>query len=433
MNPTSNPLRKALLALAMVCAAAPALAVDATWSGFGTVGYAESNSKYTYQRFIDDNGTWRRDTVLAGQLDLRFNPQWSATLQVKASPADNDDNQWRAEPAWAFVAWRPDNDWLVRVGKLRVPMYLYSESLDVGVSHDMVRLPHEMYSVSPTNDFTGLFLTRSFTRGAYDVSVDGYAGQAHAIARLWWRDGIPGQVDAGEHFTSVKVKIAGLILTARSPDLTWRLGANFADTRRTDGARLPVRYPRVDLAPGMGYWQVDDQLPGPGIPRVRSFHNLLITAGLEWQIGDGWRLATELASMRQFKSELGSDSRAGYVALFKRIDDFTPYISFAKQKSSSEVLGWAKRLRVPSLPAQLPGASQINGAQRIAGESGYAYDQESIAVGLSYALTPTMKIKGEWMRTKVGQLSNHFDAPPGKPDAGGLRVNTLSVNFSFAF
>ena len=432
MNPTTNPLRKALLALAMVCVAAPSLAVDATWSGFGTVGYAESNSKYTFQRFIDDDGTWRRDTLLAGQLDLRFNPQWSATLQVKASPADNDDTRWRVEPAWAFAAWRPNNDWLLRVGKLRAPLYMYSESLDVGVSHDMARLPHEMYSLAPTNDFSGLYVTRNTSVGNFDVSVDGYAGYASATARLWLRDGIPGQVQAGERFTTVKAKLAGLVLTARSPDLTWRLAAMFVNTHKS-GSRLPVRYPRVDLAPGLGYWQVDNQLPGPGVPTVGSFNNLLLTAGVEWQIGDGWKLASELASIQQYRSELGSDSRAGYVALFKRIDDFTPYISFAKQKSSSEVLGWAKRLRVPGLPAQLPGAAQINGAQRIAGESGYAYDQESIAVGLSYALSPTMKIKGEWMRTKVGQLSNHFDAPPGKPDAGGLRVNTLSVNFSFAF
>ena len=116
--------------------AAPAHAVDATWSGFATFGYAESNSDYTYQRFIDRDGTLKRDTLLAGQLDLRLASEWSATLQLRAAAADNDDSRWRIEPSWAFVAWRPNNDWLLRAGKMRVPLYFHSESLDVGVAHD---------------------------------------------------------------------------------------------------------------------------------------------------------------------------------------------------------------------------------------------------------------------------------------------------------
>ncbi|MDL2338107.1 MAG: hypothetical protein QFE16_09720, partial [Pseudomonadota bacterium] len=224
----------------------------------------------------------------------------------------------------------------MRAGKLRVPLYMYSESLDVGVSHDMVRLPHEMYSISPTNDFTGLFLSRSFTVGSHDLSLDGYAGTANTQARLWARDGLPPQVEPGAFFTPVKVKIVGLVLTARDPDLTWRIGLHIADTRKKNGEGLPVRFPRVDLAPGLGYWQVSDALPGPGIERVRSIHNAILTAGVEWQIGDGWRVASELAAIHQFDTELGSDSVAGYVALFKRIGYFTPYVSLAKQKSSSE-------------------------------------------------------------------------------------------------
>ena len=143
-------------ALLLALSAVPAHAVDATWSGFATFGYAESNSDYTYQRFIDRDGTFKRDTLVAGQLDLSLTPQWSATLQMRAAAADNNDKRWRIEPSWAFVAWRPDNDWLVRVGKMRVPLYFHSESLDVGVAHDMVRLPHEMYSIAPISEFTGL-------------------------------------------------------------------------------------------------------------------------------------------------------------------------------------------------------------------------------------------------------------------------------------
>lgn len=420
-------------ALLLALSAVPAHAVDATWSGFATFGYAESNSDYTYQRFIDRDGTFKRDTLVAGQLDLSLAPQWSATLQMRAAAADNNDKRWRIEPSWAFVAWRPDNDWLVRVGKMRVPLYFHSESLDVGVAHDMVRLPHEMYSIAPISEFTGLFATRSFTVGARDFSVDGYVGEADTQTRLWARDGAPPLIQPGPFLTPIRVKIGGLVLTARDPDLTWRLGVHYASTSRKDGAQLSVRYPRVNVAPGIGYWKASSAVPGPEIPGTNSIGNIFLTAGVDWQMGDGWRVASEIASLRQLDTDVGYDALAGYVALFKRIGEFTPYVSYAREKSSSDLIGWAKRLRSPSLPAQIPGASTVNAVQRLAGENIFAYDQDSIALGVSYSLSPTAKLKAEWMRTRVGQLSKHFDTPPGKPDPAGLRVNTLSVNFSVAF
>jgi len=433
----TNSLRLGLagMTLAAALAAAPARAqnIEATWSGFATLGWAKSDSDYTYQRFITRDGGWKRDSLVAGQLDLRLSPQWSATVQAKVAACDTKDDGVCARAAWAFVAWRPDNDWLLRAGKVRVPLYLHSESLDVGVASDMARLPHEMYSIVPTNDFTGLFVTRSFSWGARDISIDAYSGQADATARLWLRDGLPPVVPAGASFRTVNVKVNGLVLSVRDDTLTWRLGAISARTRSADGQPLPVRFPRVDIGSGLYYWQVDPSLPGPGIERVGHIRNLALTAGAEWSFGDGWRVAGEYVRMMQHDTELGSDSKAGYLALFKRIGDFTPYASMARQRSSDGVLDWHQRLTTPTLPGVVPGADQINAAQRLAGESGYAFDQRSLALGVSYALSPTAKLKGEWMRTRVGRASGHFDVPAGQPDAQGLQVHTWTANLSVAF
>lgn len=42
----------AALALALALAAVPARALDLEWSGFGNLGYAQSNRDYTWQRHI---------------------------------------------------------------------------------------------------------------------------------------------------------------------------------------------------------------------------------------------------------------------------------------------------------------------------------------------------------------------------------------------
>jgi hypothetical protein len=420
-------------ALALVATPARAQDVQATWSGFATLGWAQSDSDTPYQRFITREGGWKRDSLIAGQLDLRLSPQWSATVQGKLAACATQDDSVCARAAWAFVAWRPGNDWLLRAGKVRVPLYLHSESLDVGVASDMARLPHEMYSVVPTNDFTGLFVTRNFSWGARELSLEAYSGRADATARLWLRDGLPPMVSAGPYFRTVDVKVNGLVLSSRDDTLSWRLGAISARTRSADGRPLPVRFPRVDVGPGLHYWQVDDNLPGPGIERVDRIRNLAITAGAEWSFGSGWRVAGEYVRMLQKDTELGSDSKAGYLALFKRMGAYTPYVSVARQRSSDGVLGWHERLVTPTLPPVVPGAAQINAVQRVAGESGYAFDQRSLALGLAWALSPTAKLKGEWMRTRVGRASGHFDVQPGQADAQGLQVHTWTANLSVAF
>ncbi len=426
-------LRMALVAGLAAWTIAPAHAVDANWSGFATLGYTRSDSDYSYQRFINKDGSFKRDSLLAGQLDLRLSPEWSATVQGKLAAATDTDSRWRATAAWAFVGWRPNNDWLLRAGKMRLPLYLHSESLDIGVASDMARLPHETYSIAPTNEYTGLFVTRSFAWGERDITLDAIDGHADVPARLWLRDGLPPQIPAGADFRVVKVHVRGLVATVRDTTLTTRLALLTTNTRSANGAPISVRYPRVELGPGLGYWQVDNSLPGPGVEAVPSVRNVALTAAADWQFGDGWRLTGEYVRMFQRDTELGSDSKAGYLALFKRLGAWTPYVSVARQRSSDGVLGWRERLTTPSLPAFVPGADQINAVQRVAGESGYAFDQRSLALGTSYALSPRAKLKGEWMLTGVGRASNHFDVPSGKPDAGGLRVHTLTVNLNVAF
>ncbi len=67
----------AMLPLAL---AAPAQAVDLAWSGFGTLGYAQSDQPVNYQRFIDEKGTFKRDSVLGAQVDARLNTAAQITV-----------------------------------------------------------------------------------------------------------------------------------------------------------------------------------------------------------------------------------------------------------------------------------------------------------------------------------------------------------------
>lgn len=83
---------KLLLALA-VAFPFSASAVDMTWSGFGTLGFAQSNQPYPYLRFIDDGGHSSRIACLAPSLtssstsigEQPFRPSWRH--QIAAIPS----------------------------------------------------------------------------------------------------------------------------------------------------------------------------------------------------------------------------------------------------------------------------------------------------------------------------------------------------------
>lgn len=74
-------LRAWLLTMAV---ALPAQAVDFTLSGFGTAGYAQSDNAANYQRFINDNGTFKRDSILGAQLDARFSRSGALPFKPKS-------------------------------------------------------------------------------------------------------------------------------------------------------------------------------------------------------------------------------------------------------------------------------------------------------------------------------------------------------------
>jgi hypothetical protein len=418
----------------LALAGRPALAVDLNGSGFGTLGYAQSNRSYTYQRFIDDAGTFQRDTLLAGQLDAQFDPHWSATVQVTLAPSSKHDAGWAITPSWVFVGWRPTNDWLVRVGRLRVPLYLHSETLDVGNSHDLARQPAEMYSILPKNDFDGVLLGKSWDVGEEgEFTAEAYHGKADVHARIWYSDGVPPLLAAGVSFDSERTRSTGLVFTLRQPDLLLRGGLHRAVTRRTNGEGFPATYPYVPLAPGMGYYQVSNDLPGPGVTMTRGVVNYFFTLGAEYEAGGGWRWAAEFARNVQRKTDQGMDTRGGYLALFKRIEDVTPYVSLAALRSSAGALAWVDRLTGQPLPGAIPGADALNAAQRAAAEGAYTVDQRSLAVGSAYALSASSKLKVEWMRTHIGRVSKMVDTPAGSAAPRDTHVDVVSLSYSFVF
>ncbi|MEY4753732.1 MAG: hypothetical protein RJA44_1407 [Pseudomonadota bacterium] len=433
----SHRTRWHLVAAALGLLAAPlAQAVEASWSGFGTLGYAVSDQPGAYQRFVDDQGSFRRDSLLGAQLDLALTPTVSATVQGRLATALDDDRREAARLSWAFLSWRPDNDWLLRAGKLRVPMFMNSENTEVGTTFALAHQPAELYTtnLTPTTDLLGASFSRNLlVREQGELTLDGYWGRSRMTTRYYLRDDIPGFQPHGAVFMPLRATAAGLVLQWRSEqDEQLRLGLHRVRTDFSDAPLKPTSYPFVELQPGIGYYKTSALMAGPPLVQVDQVDYGIVTLGASLTPAPGWRLQGEWSRRRASGSPLAPSVSGGYLGLQTERGAWTPYLLHGWLRSSEAQLDDYARVNGNRVPAQVPQADLINAAQRAGADAIYAYDQRSWALGSSWRVARGQLLKAEWQRVRIGAVSQLVDAPAGA-ESGDQTIRIWSLSYNFVF
>ncbi len=178
-------LKAAALAAGLAFAHGQAMAVDYSLSGFGTVQYTLGDNEQKYLRFINEDGTFKVNSILGAQLDVKFNPQLSATVQYVVAPKLDNDEDVEIDTRWAFVTYKPNDNWSFKVGRQRLNFYLDSENLDVGQTYVPANLSPEIYynaGVLGTDGFSASYQIEE-TGGRY-WRLQAIAGNRDIIQRL---------------------------------------------------------------------------------------------------------------------------------------------------------------------------------------------------------------------------------------------------------
>ncbi len=427
-----------ILALAGLLALAQPAAAQVSFSGFGTLGYAISDRASAYQRFVDSDGTFRRDSVLGVQADARLGENFSFVAQAKLAPSIRDDSDWDPTLTWAFLAWRPSNELLVRLGRLRVPYYLNSPNLDVGVTYNPTQLPTEVYSISPTNETNGIALSHTWILPAGDLGLEAYWGSAHTHTRFFIRDDLRslGGPDRGAVFVPLKIDSRGFALTLNQNENVYRIGYHYALASRRDGGRFRTDTPFVSFG-SEGFYVPDPGIvPGLVIPSVSEVRFGIFTAGLDIALPGHLRLLGEYARRSNLSGPKGGlDTRGGYLSLQGEAGSWRPYFTASRLISTDTSLNHYLALngnRVTFSPIPGLSAASINLLQRFAADRTPAYDQSTFALGTAYLLSPTQKLKAEWAVTRVGETSHFVDAPAGG-DVRHQNIHVFSFSYNFTF
>jgi hypothetical protein len=280
-----------------------------------------------------------------------------------------------------------------------------------------------MYSIAPTTDVTGLYVTRNWTLPASELTLDVYSGQA----KVWIR--VPSR-DTSVHFYDYKTRVSGSVVTWRADDTMLRFGWHHAGTRAIHGPLNPQQLGYVQIVPGVGYYDVASV--------TNKIVNDIITIGFDQRLPDNWRLMLELERNFQHNTDLGANTAGGYLSLLKTMDRWTPYaaVSMLKTVGAPARLHEAVNQVNPALLVPFvgaPAAGQIGAGQRMLVDGIPFYDQHSLAIGTSYAITPHSKVKAELLHTWVKKGSSMVDSPSNGPVVSDQGINVLSLSYNFAF
>lgn len=284
------------MALAGVATGAVAQEADKVFSlsGFGTAGIVHSSiEKGDYVANLyepkgagyTDGTSATVDSKIGAQVDARLTDSLSAVVQVIMR--QQPDGKFTPKIEWANVKYAITRDLSVRLGRTALPVFMVSETRQVGFANPWVRPPIETYSQFTLTNSDGVDLSYRHSFGAVSSTVQASYGKT--------------KVDtirpAGTITRDLKGDISSLGNTIEVGFLTVKLGWNKADFTL---------------------------VPVPN--RILKFQSKVVNLGAIYDPGN-WFVQGEVTH-----SSLGTTSRAtrnAYVTGGYRIGHLTPYLTYS--------------------------------------------------------------------------------------------------------
>ena len=171
------------LAVALTLAATTAARADitTTFSGFGTIGGSfTSNSDFSYNHDVSEytGATNQFDIGLESRLGLQGKVDFGSGFSITAQEVFRQRGSDELDPGteWLYVQYSPDPDLQIRMGRVVLPVFLYSDSRQVGFAAPWFRSPNEVYGEFPFDYADGGQITWQKSLGQFTVGLQGTVG-----------------------------------------------------------------------------------------------------------------------------------------------------------------------------------------------------------------------------------------------------------------
>ncbi|KZZ48037.1 hypothetical protein A3759_04930 [Thalassolituus sp. HI0120] len=299
-----------LFAAVMLASSQTAFANDLNINGFMSVGAGVLTNKDVTSAGYDDDLSFNQDTTVALQVSKQVNDSTSATTQFVARGSED----YKTENSWAYVTYSADENTDLRIGRLRSPFFYYSDFLEVGYAYNWVRPPSEVYSrLDVFSSVNGIDLTRSFSSGSIDGSVQVYYGRFNGSF-----------APVKKSFEIELRNFTGAVLNLSQGNWGARLSYHQADLYLPDLAANPTGDPLEMLVAGAAASGLSDEFMPDG--DTAKFYEAAVTYD-----NGSTSFITEWTSL-DHETELFLDDTAYLVSLAQRFDDTTMHLTYTSNK-----------------------------------------------------------------------------------------------------
>jgi hypothetical protein len=341
------------------------------------------------------------DSLIGGQISARITPEFSAVVQVIAQ--QNYDGTFRPHLEWANIKYQFTPDLSVRIGRVELPTFLFSDTRKVGYTYPWVRPPIEVYSLLPITASDGGGFSYRANLGDFTNTTQGSDVQSDT----------PQPDNRG---------------TARARD-----SINFSNTTEYKSLTFRVSYQHAHLTIDSLDGFLDNfRMFGPqGVAiadKYDSDNKPVVTEVIGASYDPGhWFVISEWGHAR-LDSFLG-DNTGWYASGGYRAGQFTPYLTYAHESAASNS---DPGLTLTGLPPAAAGfAAGLNAGLNALLQAIPA--QRTVSLGARWDFAKNVDLKAQFDHTRLGADSDGtlIDVQPGFRPGGTVNLFSATVDFVF--
>ncbi|MBK7842102.1 MAG: hypothetical protein IPJ71_00185 [Bdellovibrionales bacterium] len=350
------------------------------WGGFWSLSANRTDSEILYRGALTDQLNLYNDSKAGLNGTISIDETWTATLQLVAR-GSGGDRSFEPELDWGLATWEPNSIYSLRLGKQKLPAWLISDHLDVGVLYPWNRPPGEVYDTNPISSFVGMSHAFSFSLPkSTNLLIELIGGGANSDLHT----------DKNTTFELDARDLVGSTLTLKRNELSFR----FAYFQAHVNASIVVTDDTTITPPSPHPLRTTTVIPLK--LGLASFSNV----GLRW---DGERVLALGEYVQQKNSNAELEKIGAYYATLgyywgknKSILTHLTYSAISEQEGTNPQLASGKQ------------ASKI--------------------LGFNYYFSPSLVAKAQWTQTETetGRGSG-FASDPGRP------VNLADISLNSAF
>lgn len=363
---------------------------------FGTLGGVYNNNDYIFRKnpYQKDGSTNNldlyTDSILGLQPTYQFNDDLSLIIQGVAKKEYEGEN--KASIDWGYLKYDSNENFIVKIGKIRTPYYKNSNNQNIGYSKLMIREPIEVYGQIPLSTYNGIEFIYSNIIDKYFYTIQANYGQETFDTPLYSRNEV--LTTEIKDVSALNITFGNDIIEARG---TYLYGRTTTSGKSIDQLFNGLRQANLnDLADKYEMNNKISQYYALGL--FIDYNNFI------------------------FSSEYGkreveafyANVHGYYATLGYRFSSFTPYLSYAKIKMDEETV----------VDTGVPQLDELLKVQNLA--------QSSNTIGFKYHINQNLDFKLEYQRIKPkGEYGGFYIDSTNEYSNSELQVFSFVIDFVF--